>query len=213
MVAVEPPSTVDASVTSDLAVLDSAPRGTLTDDAGRMTKVAWLDALESLDLDSCLEVDLETHDVRDGGLWSEPSPSFTDAGDSGLFFCADRSVSGGDGGLSSLRESCRVVDSFRAAEGESADFDRLISLPPTSVASGVRGSVLREAVPATSSLLWRNSLLCALLKDGYGTLPRSLPMPLDSSGTRSTMDLVAVDLSSGGSLSMSFVLCRRLLRE
>lgn len=44
-------------------------------------------------------------------------------------------------------------------------------------------------------------------------LPRSLPATLDNSGTKSIMDLVAVDLSSASSLSMSLVLCRRCVRE
>src|ERR1700712_212677 len=107
-----------------------------------------------------------------------------------LFFWADRSVSGGDGGRSSLRVSFREVETFREVGGESADLDLFISLPPRSVASGVNGSV-RRAAAATSSLLWRNSLLCALLKEGYGKLPRSLPIPLLSSGTRSVMELEA----------------------
>jgi hypothetical protein len=136
----------------------------------------------------------------------------TDTGLSGLFF-ADRSVSGGDGGLSSWRASARAVEFFRAAGGESADLDRLISLPPRSVASGVSGSARRAEGDETSSLLWSASLLCALLNDGYGMLARSLPRPLDSSGTRSVMDLVAADLSSKSSFSMSLVLCRRCDRD
>jgi len=44
-------------------------------------------------------------------------------------------------------------------------------------------------------------------------LPRSLGMPLDSSGTKSVMDLAATDLSSRSSLSISFVLGRRCDRE
>lgn len=213
VLAADPGSRVEVSVISELAALESSPRGTLTEADGRSTKVAWLDAFESLDLDSCLEVDLETHEPLDDGLVSGRSASFIELGVSGLFLCAARSVSGGDGGLSSCRLSCRAVDDFRTAGGESADFDRLISLPPKSVVSGVSGSVRRGAVAETSSLLWRNSLLCALLNDGYGTLPRSLPMPRESSGTRSVMDLVATDLSSSSSLSMSFVRWRRWDRD
>jgi hypothetical protein len=92
--------------------------------------------------------------------------------------------------------------------------DRLISLlPPRSVASGVSGSARRADGDETSSLLWSASLLCALLKDGYGMLARSLPKPLDSSGTRSVMDLEGADLSSKSSLSISLVLCRRCDRD
>jgi hypothetical protein len=131
-----------------------------------MTKVAWLDDLETLDLDSCLEVDLETNEPLDEGLVSGSSASFTDAGVPGLFFCADRSVSGGDGGLSSWRDSFRAVEALRVMGGESADLDRLISLPPRSVVSGVRGSIRLAPDVERSSLLWRASLLCALLKDG-----------------------------------------------
>jgi hypothetical protein len=178
-----------------------------------MTKVAWLDAFETLDLDSCLEVDLETQEPLDEGRVSGASASFTDTGVSDLFLWPDRSVSGGDGGRSSWRASWRAVEVLRVAGGESADLERLISLPPRSVVSGVSGSDRRAPGEETSSLLWRASLLCALLNDGYGRLPRSLPRPLDSSGTRSTMDLEAADLSSSSSLSMSFVLCRRWDRE
>lgn len=167
-VAAEPGSMVEAvaSVTSDFATLEPSPRGALTEGAGRMTKVAWLDAFEILDLDSCLDVDLETHEPLDEGLVSGRSASLTDTGVSGLFFWADRSVSGGDGGLSSWRGSCRAVEVLRAAGGESADLDRFISLLPRSVVSGVSGSVRREAGVETSSLLWSASLLCALLNDG-----------------------------------------------
>jgi hypothetical protein len=125
-----------------------------------MTKVAWLDDLETLDLDSCLGVDLETNEPLDEGLVSGSSASFTDAGVPGLFFCADRSVSGGDGGLSSWRDSIRAVEALRVMGGESADLDRLISLPPRSVVSGVSGSIRLAPGDETSSLL------CALLKDG-----------------------------------------------
>ncbi len=213
-VAAEPGSIVDGFVISDLATRDpSPPRGTLTEGAGRMTNVAWLDVFEILDLDSCLDVDLETHDPLDEGLVSGRSASFTETGVSGLCFWADRSVSGGDGGRSSWRgSSCRVAGVLRAAGGESADLDRLISLLPRSVASGVSGSVRRPAGAERSSLLWSASLLCALLNDGYGMLPRSLCMPLDSSGTRSVMDRVASDLSSISSRSVSLVL-RRCDRE
>lgn len=212
-VAADPGSMVEGLVISDLATLDPSPRGARTEGAGLMTKVAWLDVFEILDLDSCLDVDLDTHEPLDEGLVSGPSASFTDTGVSGLFFCAERSVSGGEGGLSSWRGSCLAVEVLRAAGGESADLDRFISLAPRSVVSGVSGSVRRAAGGETSSLLWRASLLCALLNDGYGMLPRSLATPLVSSGTRSVMDCVAADLSSKSSLSMSFVLCRRCDRE
>ena len=87
-VAAEPGSIVEAvaSVTSDFATLEPSPRGALTEGAGRMTKVAWLDAFEILDLDSCLDVDLETHEPLDEGLVSGRSASLTDTGVSGLFF-------------------------------------------------------------------------------------------------------------------------------
>jgi hypothetical protein len=35
-----------------------------------MTKVAWLDTFETFDLDSCLDVDLETHEPLEEGLVS-----------------------------------------------------------------------------------------------------------------------------------------------
>lgn len=165
VVAVEPGSMVDASVTSDLGALESPPREDLSEGACLMTKVAWLDALETLDLDSCLDVDLETHEPLEEGLVSGSS-SFADTGVSGLFFCADRSVSGGDGGLSSWRASCRAVEDLRVAGGESTDLDRFISLPPRSVVSGVSGSCLLAPGDETSSLLWSASLLCGLLNDG-----------------------------------------------
>lgn len=107
-VEVEPGSTVDASVISDdgtreSCTRESSPRGTRTDGAGRMTKVAWLDTLEMRDLFSCLDVDRDTHEPRDDGRVSGVSTSFSfvDTGVSGRFLCPDKSVSGGDGGRSS----------------------------------------------------------------------------------------------------------------
>jgi hypothetical protein len=85
-VEVEPGSMVEASVISEFAALESSRRLALSEGAGRMTKVAWLDDLETLDLDSCLDVDLETNEPLDEGLVSGPSPSFTDAGVPGLCF-------------------------------------------------------------------------------------------------------------------------------
>ena len=108
------------------------------------------------------------------------------------FFCDERSVSGGDGGRSSVRVSFRD-EVFREIGGESADLDLFISLPPRSVASGVNGSVRRGAA-VTSTLLSRDTLLCALLKEGYGKLPLSLSRPLLSSGTKSVMELPATEL-------------------
>ena len=212
-VEVEPGSTVDASVTSEVGAVGSSWRGTLTEGAGRMTKVAWLDAFESLDLGSCLDVDLDTQELLDEGLVSGVSASFTDPGVSGLFLWPDKSVSGGDGGRSSWRVSWCAVGDFRVAGGDPTDLERRISLPPRSVVSGVSGSERRAPGEETSSLLWRASLLCALLNDGYGRFPRSLPIPRPSSGTRSTMDRDAAGLPSRSSLSMSFVLCRRWGRE
>jgi hypothetical protein len=89
-VAAEPGSTVEAvlSVISEFAILEPSPRGSLIEGAGRMTNVAWLEVLEILDLDSCLDVDLETHDPLEEGLVSGVSTagaSLTDPGVSGLF--------------------------------------------------------------------------------------------------------------------------------
>jgi len=162
---VVPESTVDASVTSDMAVVLGLPtRGGIW--AGRMN-VRWLEAtetLETLDFGPCFDVDLEIRDESceseslDPGL-SSSALSLTEIGvsdlsgtTSGLFLCAERSVSGGEGGRSSFLVSFRVGDAFRVVPGESADLDLRISLPPRSVASGVSGSV-RRAPADTSSLL------------------------------------------------------------
>jgi len=118
-----------------------------------------------LDLASDFDLDIREEFLELGRPSSKRSPSFTDAGVPDLLF-ADRSVSGGLGGLSSFRDSFR--DSFRETEevlrvevGESADFDRFISLPARSVASGVYGSVRRapELDRVRSSLLCKDTLL------------------------------------------------------
>ncbi len=86
-VAAEPGSMVEGFVISDLASREPSPRlAVLAEGAGRITKVAWLEALEILDLDSCFDVERETHEPRDEGLVSGTSASLTEVGLSGLFF-------------------------------------------------------------------------------------------------------------------------------
>lgn len=153
--------TVEASVTSDatVAALARCSRGGGCD--GRIN-VRWLDARDILDLDSSFDVDLEIWDAEG---WEEPlepgrsscSSSLTDTGVSARgvsarFFCAERSVSGGDGGLSSFGVPFRETDAFLEVFGESADLDLRISLAPRSVVSGVRGSVRRGGAEISSLL-------------------------------------------------------------
>ena len=66
-------STVEAFVTSEPSIFDP-PSGCLDEGAARKTKVAWLDALEIFDLDSCLEVDLESMEL----CGDSPTSSFRD---------------------------------------------------------------------------------------------------------------------------------------
>lgn len=103
--------------------------------------VAWLEALDSLDFSSFLELDRDIPDVLDFGLSSSLNLKLDDL--VRLFFSSDRSVSGGLGGRSSFCAFFRVP-------GSPADLDLLRSLEPRSVGSGVRGSA-RRADPSTSS--------------------------------------------------------------
>ena len=97
-------STVEALVTSDGAPFALSPRAGGC--VGRMN-VRWLDArLDAIEIFDfpALDVDLETYEESlELGL-SSPcrSSSLTDAGVPDLFFCPDKSVSGGEGGLSLL---------------------------------------------------------------------------------------------------------------
>lgn len=165
-----------------------------------------LETLESFDLasDRDLDIRFELLESDRSGAWS---PSFTDTGVPDLLLLeSDRSVSGGLGGRSSFsfRDSFRREEDFRGAERESTDFDRLLSLLPRSVPSGVSGSVRVEEI---SSLLYMRSLLWTLLKVGYGMFGRS--MLRASSGTISVMELVAPDRIEDSSLSISFGRWRR----
>lgn len=135
---------------------------------GDLTKVAWLDVLETLDLSSFLDVEPDTQELRDLGRSSLAS-SLTDKGvpDRRLLFCEAKSVSGGVGGRLLAAEDALLeeVELFRVSP---ADCDRFMSVLPRSVGSGVKGSERRAAGAGIemSSLLWTNSLLWALLKVG-----------------------------------------------
>lgn len=167
--------------------------------------VAWLDVLDlmdNFDFSSCRESDRETPDVLDLGR-SEPSDRSLKLADLlGRFFALDRSVSGGLGGRSSLR------DDLLLSSESSADLDRRLLSEPRSVGSGVNISPWR-AEPPRSSRLWTASLLCALLKLGYGRLTL-LPVieVLVSSGIRSLVEEALSFFARSLSFS-SLVRCRR----
>lgn len=147
-----------------------------------LTYVAWLDVLDlmdSFDLSSCCEPDREMPDVLDLGRSESSDRSFEVEDLPCRFFSLDRSVSGGLGGRSSLRDDC--LFSF----GSSADLDRRLLSEPRSVGSGVNRSSWGAETPR-SSRLWTASLLCALLKEGYGRLTLLPAIEVRaSSGTRS----------------------------
>ena len=115
------------------------------------------------------------------------------------FPCCENSVSGGLGGRPSL------VD--REVEKCSVDLNLSFSSAPTSVDSGVYGLVDFED-NLTSSLLLSASLLCALLKDGYGRLllddAPGAEAVRESSGTRSAIDDDASEALDPPPLSLSF---------
>jgi hypothetical protein len=92
---------------------------------------------------------------------------------------------------------------------KSADLDLIFSSEPTSVDSGVSGLDLFFVGKLTLSLLFTASLLCALLKLGYGRLLLDVAPGAEavraSSGTRSAIDVDGSDsLSLWPSLSLSF---------
>lgn len=107
------------------------------------------------------------------------------------FFCWENSVSGGLGGLPSFA-------AFAAATGVtlSTNFDLCFS-EPRSVDSGVYGSALSFTGDPKSSLLFTASLLCALLKLGYGRLLLEVAPRADAvranSGTRSAIEVDGSD--------------------
>lgn len=173
--------------------------------------MVWLVAFVFVDsFDSSysrLELVRDTPDVRELGL--SYSSFSLDVEVLLRFLSAERSVSGGVGGRSSLGAGVLLLS------GLSVDVD-LLMVEPRSVASGVIGSLFRRAdpLPERSSRLWPRilSLLWALLKLGYGKLTL-LPLSpgidvLENSGTSSVMD---EDLGSGSrsrsrSFSLSFSL-------
>lgn len=89
----------------------------------------------------------------------------------------------------------------------SADFDLSLPSDPKSVDSGVYTFDGALVGSRKSSLLFTASLLCALLKLGYGRLPLEVAPGADAvranSGTRSAIDDEGSDLFSW-SLSLSF---------
>jgi hypothetical protein len=92
---------------------------------------------------------------------------------------------------------------------KSADLDLTFSSKPTSVDSGVYGLDFFSVGKLTSSLLFTASLLCALLKLGYGRLLLDVAPGAEAvranSGTRSAIDVGGLDsLSVYPSLSLSF---------
>lgn len=170
-----------------------------------LTYVAWLDVLDlmdSFDLSSCREPDREMSDVLDLGRSESSERSFEVDDLPCRFFSLDTSVSGGLGGRSSLRDDCLL--SFES----SVDLDRRLLSEPRSVGSGVNSSSW-GAEPPRSSRLWTASLLCALLKEGYGRLTLLPAMEVRaSSGTRSLMEEAFSFFARSLSLS-SLVRCRR----
>ena len=92
---------------------------------------------------------------------------------------------------------------------KSADLDLTFSSKPTSVDSGVYGLDFFSVGKLTSSLLFTASLLCALLKLGYGRLLLDVAPGAEAvranSGTRSAINVDGSDsLSVYPSLSLSF---------
>jgi hypothetical protein len=148
---------------------------------------------------SFFDVDLLKEEFLELGLPCSSRSSWSfDIREGVPFLCWETSVSGGLGGRPSL-VVCWGVEC-------SADFDLAFSSVPTSVDSGVIGLAC-FADNLTSSLLLTASLLCALLKDGYGRLVLDDAPGAEavraSSGTRSAMD---EDGSESLSLSLSFSL-------
>lgn len=123
-----------------------------------------------------------------------------------LFLCADNSVSGGVGGPSLFRLSCDPLGLFTFK----LSCDPLALCASISVGSGVYTSGLFR-----STRLYTASLLCALLKLGYGKLSLLAPgadAVLDSSGTKSAIDTLGSDsafISPSPSFFSSFSRLRR----
>jgi len=117
------------------------------------------------------------------------------------FRCWENSVSGGLGGL----PLAALVP--RGGVKWSADFDLNFSSDPTSVDSGVYTFALFLAGSLKSSLILTASLLCALLKLGYGRLLLDVAPGADavraSSGTTSAIGVAGFE-SCSLSFSLSF---------
>lgn len=204
---------------------------------GARRYVAWLDDaldfVETLDLSSCFEDALDSHDVTVERTPPPPPPSassrsrdLVEVGVPELLrsLGSDRFVSGGLGGRSLLLR--RLEDDFLS----STDLDRLsLSLPasplPKSVASGVGGSLLRRVLDTAgdcccerSSLLSSAtlSLLCALLNPGYGRGARVRAISGTTSALSSDLSTpsdrfcLSRDRDLDLDLSRSFSLCRSL---
>jgi hypothetical protein len=158
-----------------------------------------LDFVDTLDLTSFVRPNQEFLDTGLGSI-SLSSCSF-DFRLGVAFLSCENSVSGGLGGLASL-----VTFPLRGVI-LSTDFDRNFSSDPTSVDSGVyRFGLFLNGVPK-SSLLTTASLLCALLKLGYGRLLLDVAPGAEavraSSGTTSD---IGVEDCDGGCDSESFSL-------
>lgn len=170
-----------------------------------------LDFVDTLDRSSLTTFGRPNHDLSDPReLDLDPlaSSSLIFAALAGvevlLFLCADNSVSGGVSGPSLFRLSCDPLGLFPFR----LSCDPLALCASISVGSGVYTSGLFR-----STRLYTASLLCALLKLGYGKLSLLAPgadAVLDSSGTRSAIDAPGSDSASiSASFFSSFSRLRR----
>lgn len=171
-----------------------------------------LDFVETFDRSSLTTFGRPNQDLSDPrelGLDAFDSSSLIFAALAGvdvlLFLCADNSVSGGVNGPSLFRLSCDPLALFTFK----LSWDPLALCASISVGSGVYTSGLFK-----STLLYTASLLCALLKLGYGKLSLLAPgadAVLDSSGTKSAIDALGSDppfISPSFSFSFSFSFSR-----
>lgn len=193
---------------------------TLGLDAFLAVPLESFDFVDTFDRSSLITFGRPNHDLSDPrelGLDPFASSSLIFAALAGvdvlLFLCADNSVSGGVSGPSLFRLSCDPLAPF--ASKLSLDplglFAFKLSCDPLALCASISvGSGVYTSGLFRSTLLYTASLLCALLKLGYGKLSLLAPgadAVLDSSGTRSAIDALGSDstlISPPFSFSFSF---------